>query len=89
MPATIKSPGYHVFNLHAVEHDQKPEFCMEPITEYGLDSVETAIERYVKIPSIYPIVVAKNTEYYPLVETAMPIAKENYEKCFIPEKRCN
>lgn len=76
MPTTIKTPGYHVFSINY--EDEKGGILFEPITEYGLSSLEKALKDYVDPKMLGTVAIAKNTEQYPLEETALYILHEKY-----------
>lgn len=82
MPAKIKTEGYHVFDI-SVERcltHKTDEVRLMPLTEHGLKTIEEALERYAEPDTIETLAVARNTEHYPLTETAIPIIRKKYEE---------
>jgi len=52
----------------------------KPIIRYGCRTQEEALKDYVDHSLIGSIAIAKNTDYYPLEETVLPILKKKYEE---------
>lgn len=51
----------------------------KPVIRYGCRTLDEALKDYVDHSLIGSIVIAKNTDYYPLEETVLPILKKKYE----------
>lgn len=65
---------YPVFRVRPI--NSKLEFKM---LNGKLSSLDDAIRNHVDKTIIATLAIAKNTEFYPLMETALPIVKEKYE----------
>lgn len=59
---------------------------IEQLTETPCFSLDDALDRYTNPHECCTIAFAQNAEYFPLVETALPIVIEKYERVlFLPE----
>jgi len=80
LPTKIITKGYHVFSISSKQCAGcgSKELSFNPLTKYGLSSVEEAKRRHTEKDELMTVVIARNTEHYPLFETVLPIIKEKY-----------
>ncbi len=81
MPTTVQTSGFHAFSFSYGKHNNsgKEHLHFEPLTRYGLSSLDEAIEKHVPKNMIGTVAIATNTEFYPLRETALPLIAKKYE----------
>ena len=79
MPAGKNPVGYFVFKI-SISENRHVE--LEQTSSYRIDSIDEAIEKCKSMNMVGTIAIAKNTEHYPIEETALPIIKEKYERAF-------
>ncbi|MFH1210781.1 MAG: hypothetical protein V1645_02580 [archaeon] len=81
IPSGLNPTGYHVFGISAKAGKDGSSLDFDNlVNSHPVSSVEEAIKKYVDPDVIASVAVAKNTEFYPLMETALPIVREKYEK---------
>jgi hypothetical protein len=79
IPTTMRDRGFFVF-----KYSQNPcckdtrAIAFQPTSEYGAHSIEEAIAQHIPSNRIGSVIIARNTEDYPLSETVMPILFEKY-----------
>jgi hypothetical protein len=79
IPTTMRDRGFFVF-----KYSQNPcckdtrAIAFQPTSEYGAHSIEEAIAQHIPPNRIGSVIIARNTEDYPLSETVMPILFEKY-----------
>ncbi len=82
-PTTMQDKGFYVFRYSqntcpCCKNTRAIEF--QPTSEYGSPSLEQAMAQHVPSNRIGSVIIASNTESYPLSETVMPILAEKYDQ---------